>query len=237
LNLSGTVSHQIILIYPGTSRNAFESSFPTHYIYEKIQDTLSNHKLEVVARLYEMYARVPNAKNNAGYMLEDAVSDVFFRGGEWSLVSMTKSNRTGHWKGAKGPTSPVYLHLGYMGRHIAINTSLSCNCVPLRKCTSGKATYTVPTGFGSGYYYPSSRSQEMFDAFIYESASKAATVFQVTTSSTHSVKEGIKWLQGWGVKEFRYIAVYLMTPQLISHLLINGTHPQSHRFLKNTFSP
>jgi len=127
LDLSGPISHQIVLISPGASRYAFQSSFPTRYIYEKLRDSLSNHKLEAVARLYEIYVRVPNTKANAGFMLEDAVNDVFFRGGEWSLVSMMKSNCTGpkytHWKDPKGPTSPKYLHLGYLGCHIAIGTN------------------------------------------------------------------------------------------------------------------
>ena len=59
-----------------------------------------------------------------------------------------------------------------------------------------------------GYYYPSSHLQETFDAFIYKLASKTATVLQVTTAKTHSVKEGgVKWLQGLGVEKFQYIAV------------------------------
>ena len=212
LDLSGPVAHQIVLLSPGTSRNAFESSFPTRYIYEKLRDSLSNHKLEAVARLYDMYVRVPNARANAGFMLEDAVNDVFFRGGEWSLVNMMKSKRTGpkytHWKDPKGPTSPQYLHLGYMGRHIAIDTNPNpvgtvYVPLPLVHFLNG-----AQLQLKDGYYYPSSHSQETFDAFIYESASRTATVFQVTTSKTHSVKEGgIEWLQGLGVEKFRYIAV------------------------------
>ena len=212
LDLSAPVSHQIVLISPGVSRSAFESSFPTRYIYEKLRDSLSIHKLEAVARLYDMYVRVPNARASAGFMLEDACNDVFFRGGEWSLVSMMKSNRTGpkytHWKDPKDPTFPKYLHLGYMGRHIAIGSNpnpVGTVYVPL------PLVHFLPGAqlqLKDGYYYPSSRSQETFDGFIYDSASKTATVFQVTTSKTHSVKEGgIKWLRGLGVEQFRYIAV------------------------------
>ena len=81
-SLSEPGSHQIVLVSPGTSRDAFESSFPTRYIYEKCRDSLSNHKLEAAARLYDMCRRVRNPWANAGFMLEDAVSDVFFKGGE-----------------------------------------------------------------------------------------------------------------------------------------------------------
>jgi hypothetical protein len=65
LDLSGAVSHHIVLVYPGGSPNAFVTSFPSCYVYENLRVTLSNHKLEVVARLYQMYVRVSNAKNNA----------------------------------------------------------------------------------------------------------------------------------------------------------------------------
>jgi hypothetical protein len=145
-------------------------------------------------------------------MLEDAVNDVFFRGGEWSLVPMMKSNCTGpkytHWKDPNGPITPQYLHLSYLGHHIAIDTTphpagTVYVALPLKHFLPGGLLQLV-----DGYYYPSSHSQETFDAFIYESASKTATVLQVTTVKTHSVKEGgVKWLQGLGVERFRYIAV------------------------------
>jgi hypothetical protein len=95
LDLSGPVSHQIVSSSPCLSRNAFDTSFPSPYIYEKLLDSLSDLRLEALARLYKVYRRVPNARGNAGFMLEDAVNDVFLRGGEWSLVSMMRSNRTG----------------------------------------------------------------------------------------------------------------------------------------------
>jgi hypothetical protein len=212
LDLAGAVSHQLVAISPGATRNAFESTFPTRYVYEKFRDSLSTHKLEAVARLYDIFVRNPNTKVPAGFMLEDDVNDVFFRGGEWSLVPMMKSNRTGpkytHWKDPNGPITPQYLHLGYLGHHIAIDTTphpagTVYVALPLKRFLPGGPLQLV-----DGYYYPSSRSQETFDAFIYESASKTATVLQVTTAKTHSVKEGgVKWLQGLGVERFRYIAV------------------------------
>jgi hypothetical protein len=211
LDLGGAVSHQLITISPGATRNAFQSTFSTRYVYEKFRDSFSDHKLEAAARLYDIFVRNPNTKVPAGFMLEDAVNDVFFRGGEWSLVPMMKSNRTGqkytHWKN-NGLKTLQYLHLGYLGHHIAIDTTphpvgTVYVALPLKSFLPGGPLQLV-----DGYYHHSSRFQETFDAFIYESASKTATVFQVTTAKTHSVKEGgIKWLQDLGVERFRYIAV------------------------------
>jgi hypothetical protein len=144
--------------------------------------------LEAVAHLYDIFVQNPNTTVPAGFMLEDAVNDVFFRGGEWSLVPMMKSNCTGpkytNWKDPNGPITPQYLHFGYLGHHIAIDTTLHpvrtmYEALPLKHFLPGGPLWLV-----DAYYYPSSCSQEMFDAFIYESASKTATVLQVTIVKT-----------------------------------------------------
>ena len=212
LDLGGAVSHQLVTISPGAAHNVVEATFSSRYVYQKLRDSLSTHKLEAAARLYDMLVRNRYTKVPAGFMLEDAVNDVFPRGGEWSLVPMIKSNRTGkkytHWKNPNGPITPQYLHLGCLGHHIAINTTphpvgTVHVALPLKYFLLGELLRLV-----DGYYCPSSHAQETFDAFIYESASKTATIFQVTTAKTHSVKEGgVKWLQGLGVERFRYIAV------------------------------
>lgn len=69
LDLSALISQQLVRVSPGATRDAFETSFPTRYIYEKLRDNLSNsesgsHKLpqaSAMARLYEMSIRIPNA--------------------------------------------------------------------------------------------------------------------------------------------------------------------------------
>ena len=212
-DLGGAVSY-LVTISPGATRNVFEATFPTRYVYEKCRDSFSYHKLEAAARLYDIFVQYQSTKVPAGFMLEDAVNDVFPRGGEWSLVPMMKSNGMGtkytHWKNPSGPITPQYLHLGYLEHHIAIDTTphpvgTVYAALPLKRFLTDR-----PLELVDGYYRPSSRVQETFDAFIYESASKTATVFQVTTEKTHSVKEGgVKWLhwQRLGVERFRYIAV------------------------------
>ena len=216
LDLGGHVSHQLVTIFPGATRSAFQSTFPTRYIYEKILGHLSTHKLEAAALLYDIFVQRPITSAPAGFILEDAVNDIFPRGGEWSLVPMMKSNCMGkkytHWKDPNGPITPQYLHLGYPGHHIAIDTTRHpvgtvYVALPLKIFLPGAPALQLV----DGYYRPSSHSQETFDAFIYESASKTATILQVTTVTTgkaHTVKkEGVKWLQGLGVERFRYIAV------------------------------
>ena len=156
---------------------------------------------------------------------------------------MMKSNRMGksytHRKGPNGPITPQYLHLGYLGHHIAIDATRHpvgtvYVALPLKFFLPGAPALQLV----DGYYRPSSQFQETFDAFIYESASKTATVLQVTAGKAHTVKKGgVKWLQGLGVDRFRYIAV--STPNTPLDLLfpMNGIHPQGRRFPRSTFSP
>jgi hypothetical protein len=213
LDLSHTVSHQILEISPGATRYTFEVTIPTRYLYEKLRNALSMPTLEAAARLYAMFVRSPVSRSAAGYMLDDAVNDVFHRGGQWEIVRMTQ-NRSGpkftHWKNnLETPTNREYLNLGYLGHHIAVTSNrnpdkTTYEALPLRYFLPG-ATQPLE----DGYYRPSSGSQETFDAFIYESASKTATTIKVTTAKrTHTVKEGgIIWLQSLGVENFRYLVV------------------------------
>ena len=108
---------------------------------------------------------------------------------------MMKSNRMGkkytHWKGPNGPITPQYLHLGYLGHHIAIDATRHpvgtvYVALPLKFFLPGAPALQLV----DGYYRPSSHYQETFDAFIYESASKTATVLQVTAGKAHTVKKG-----------------------------------------------
>ena len=80
LDLGGAVSHQLSTISPGATRHVFQSTFPTRYIYGKFLDRLSTHKLEAASLLYDVFVQNPNTRAPAGFILEDAVNDVFPRG-------------------------------------------------------------------------------------------------------------------------------------------------------------
>jgi hypothetical protein len=152
--------------------------------------------LEAAARLYAMFVRNSISRSAAGYMLDDAVNDVFHKGGQWGIVRMTPNPpgpKFTHWKNdLQTTTNREYLNLGYLGRHIAIASTrnpdeTTYEALPLRYFLPG-----ANKPLEDGYYRPSSGSQETFDAFIYESASKTATTIQATTTKrTHSVKRGV----------------------------------------------
>ena len=215
LNLPQDILHQIVLISPGAFRNDFRVSIPTRYIYEILRNTLSDRKLEAAARLYVMFIRTPFTRAGARYMLDDGYHDVLRKGGEWQIVRMV-ANRPGpkytHWREPGSTTDVEYFRVGYEGHPITISMHpLSQDAIyqalpmrdylPLSQLT-----------LADGYYRPSSGSEETLDSFIYEASNKTATIFQVTVSKKHSVKQGgIEWLRGLGVETFRFVAV--MPPQ------------------------
>jgi hypothetical protein len=101
------------------TRNTFIAVIPTRYLYERLKDALTNHSLEAAARLYSMFLRNPKTRTPAAYMLDDAIRDLFYKGGEWPIVRLT-ANHPGpkftHWKTPSAKTNPEYLRIGYQGQ-------------------------------------------------------------------------------------------------------------------------
>jgi hypothetical protein len=210
LNMSDELSHQLVLIVPSTMRDTLEASIATYHLYGHVRDVLCHRRLEAANRLYLMFLRNPRTKACAGYMLDDAIHE-FHKGGSWAIARMIRSNRAGpkymHWKKPNVTGELEHLHIGYDGQLIAISANPSHRAAPealeLHFFEQG-AALTLK----DGYYCPTSHNQETLDAFLYEEASKRVTILQATVSPTHSVKVmGLLWLQGLGVKSFRYIAV------------------------------
>ena len=213
LDLSDQLSHKLLLISPSQMRSGFEASIATTYLYELLRDALSTRHLESANRLYLLFICNSLTRGSAGYMLDDAIHLLYSQGGFWALVHM-EPNPPGpkytHWKNPPYNAKNVYLRLGYDGQLITItDNSPSAGAVaealPFYQYESGE-NLTLK----DGYFCPRHHTQATFDAFIYEEASKMATLIQSTTrkDTPHSVKEeGFRWLQGLGVKLFRYIAV------------------------------
>jgi hypothetical protein len=213
LNLSDPLSHRLLLISPSQMRHAFKASIATTYLYELLRDAFCTRQLESANRLYLLFLRNPLTRGSAGYMLDDAIHLLYGEGGVWPLVHM-KPNPPGpintHWKNPPYDAKKVYLRLGHDGQLIAItdnppSAGAVAKALPCYQYESGE-NLTLK----DGYFCPRHRTQATFDAFIYEEASKMATLIQSTArkDAPHPVKkEGFRWLRGLGVKSFRYVAV------------------------------
>jgi hypothetical protein len=59
-------------------------------------------------------------------MLEDAIHDMFYKGGEWPIMRMTLNHpgpKNTHWKAPETSTNAEYLQLGYQERPITITST------------------------------------------------------------------------------------------------------------------
>jgi hypothetical protein len=117
LNLTDSVSHQIILIEPSSARDDFNETIPTRYLYEIIRNSLNDHILEGAAHLFNLFNRSAKLKGSSGYMLEDAIHCAFPKGGEWKIIRLKANSpeKNTHWKDPdpNNPTVPSNRLSGY----------------------------------------------------------------------------------------------------------------------------
>lgn len=203
------VSYDLLLIGPGSSRTEFAVTIATRSLYGRLCDHLQIRTLQEAAKLYQVFVRNSYMKGSASYILDDA-HDLFRKGGEWEVTPMTK-NKAGtvntHFKSTGPKKKALYMRLGYNRQQVNIvSTSLPGN-VQFAPLTHHQYLLNQNINLRDGYYQPS-RGQPTFDSFIYEEASKTATMLQMTVATHHDVKtRGVEWLIAQGAKRFRLVAV------------------------------
>jgi hypothetical protein len=193
-------------------RSEAHASIPTRYIYELIQDRISQNRLEAASQLYDLFLQHPKTMASAGYALGDAIHDLLSRGGYWEILPLSKSRRKGskntHWKTHSSPTENAHLFLGHREGISTISTT------PPQGEFTPQELEMIPfrsniKALRSGYYFPESPNQDTIDAFIYNTTTTCAMLFQSTTSTNpHSFKgDVVERLKGLGAQRFYYIAV------------------------------
>ena len=205
------VSHHILLVSPQNDRRGPEISIPTRYIYTTLRDHLHITTLQEALRLYQIFVRnsQTNLKAPAGYIFED-VHNLFCKGGQWQVTRLTK-NKVGsvntHFKSPIANARSSYMCVGYKGHQVKIKRRgypKTTAFVPLvcRRYVLGQRITLE-----NAYYQPAS-GQPTFDGFIYDEASKTATMLQMTIATKHEVKTGgVEWLRDQGVENFSLVAV------------------------------
>ena len=205
------VSHHILLVSPQSDRRRPEISIPTRYIYTTLRDHLHITTLQEASRLYQIFVRnsQTNLKAPTGYIFED-VHNLFCKGGQWQVTRLTK-NKVGsvntHFKSPIANARSSYMCVGYKGHQVKIKRRgypKTTAFVPLvcRRYVLGQRITLE-----NAYYQPAS-GQPTFDGFIYDEASKTATMLQMTIATKHEVKTGgVEWLRDQGVENFSLVAV------------------------------
>ncbi|KAF8524245.1 hypothetical protein JB92DRAFT_3109660 [Gautieria morchelliformis] len=203
------VSHHILLISPQSNREMLEVSIPTRYIYKMLRDHLHIKTLQEASKLYQIFVRNAQTKASAGYIFED-VHNLFCKGGEWRVTPLTRNNAgtvNTHFKSPTANASPSYMCFGHDGDQVNIAPRRlpdNATFVPLacRRYLLGQMITLK-----NGYYQPAP-GQATLDGFIYDEASKTATMLQMTVATKHDVKtKGVEWLKNQGAEKLRLVAV------------------------------
>ena len=203
------VSHHILLVSPQNDRRELEISIPTRYIYTALRDHLHIKTLQEASKLYQVFVRNLGTKTPAGHIFED-VHDLFCKGGEWRVTPLTKTKAGSvdtHFKSPTANARSSYMRLGYRGHQVTITHQElpeTAKFVPLAR---HRYLINQSITLENGYYQPAP-GQPIFDGFIFDEASKTATMLKMTVATDHDVKtESVEWLRNQGVEKFRLVAV------------------------------
>ena len=214
LNLSEAITHQVCLILPDTRRDTFNAIIATRYLYDKLCTTLDIQTTQERDRFYYLFLRSPQSRSLAGHLLDTALHDVLCGGGQWLMYKMSPGkpgSKNMHWKLNSGDRE-CRLRIGQVGSVRVDYAPLDPDehQQPLRRFNFARGSRIT---LQDGYYIPTCRNYPSFDSFIYESATKTATVFQATVGLVHNaVAEGFTWLWERGVVNIQYVAVLSPVP-------------------------
>ncbi|KAF8650653.1 hypothetical protein AX16_005133 [Volvariella volvacea WC 439] len=202
------ISHYILSLSPGATRDEPSINFTSTHVKDQLIDVLQSKITNAAALLYSVFLQNPYTRTAAGWILDEAIHDIFRAGGCWPLLSLKKSvgSSNVHWK-----TPPTPISANYVLRISAEAFSIGPDPRTPTSCLPDELRHKFHSGVSPlkhGYYQPAYKTQVSFDSFIYMSDTKHAIVFQATVASSHDVKDkGITKLRKLGVEEITYIVV------------------------------
>jgi len=204
LDFPDKVSHKIICVFPAENEVGYSFRFTSKHVYEQLLESLSASEVDAASKMYRLFLSMGESRSMSGYMLEPAMHYIIGSGGVWEVIQLVKSegSKNIHWKTPKEP-SVSWLHFTAGG--ISVDAS--------DEDTLGEGrprSLQLPTGpfVCLAYYRPRSKTQDTFDAAVYDPLTNHGWIFQSTVSEDHSVKvSGINDLRKRGVTAITYIAV------------------------------
>lgn len=206
------VSHQLVLITPSEkSRSRHITDIPTRFLYEKIIRSSQMQALDAAFLLYESFKEVRQTTVAAGYMYEDFTQYLIPFGGQWPVIPMTKppkQKRYHHWKTSGTEKTDTYLCIGRRGGPPFEFTAAPSDKPTFSKLTSTGFTKDERLVLKDGFYYPRSKTQATFDAFVCSAQTHEVLVLQATIRDWHSVlNAGLIWLKSLGVERVYFAGV------------------------------
>jgi hypothetical protein len=148
-------------------------------------------------------------------MLEPAAHDILSDGGSFNIIRLEESQARVYtsWKTPQILSDEVQtrLHITSSGISVSKDRESPLGQPPMFEFRKEESRLDH-----FGFYCPSSKNQATFDYLVYDPKDNHGWVFQVTTSSSHTVKEkGIKELLDRGVEKISYVAITSDSPATI----------------------
>jgi hypothetical protein len=213
LSFDNRVSHHLVLITPSEkSRSRHITDIPTRFLYEKIRKNSQMQALDAAFLLYESFKEVLQTTAAAGYMYKDFTQYLIPLGGRWPVIPMTKflkqQKRYHHWKTSGTEKTDIYLCIGRRGGPPFEFTTAPSDKLTFSKLTSTGFTKDEQLVLKDGFYYPHSKTQATFDAFVCSAQTREVLVLQATIRDWHSVlNAGLIWLKSLGVEKVYFAGV------------------------------
>ncbi|KAH8109926.1 hypothetical protein DFH11DRAFT_1623885, partial [Phellopilus nigrolimitatus] len=189
LDFNHDLSHKFLLVLPRAFRDQLSITFPSKHVYDLLRQSRVLQFEHAAAVLYNFLDRI-TTRAAARYILGEEFQIALRNGGQWSTKPLTRNagEQNVTWTKPSSEAPSTWLCFGFGGKVLQIsNTKLPGDPQPIT------TTYLVRgqnLELKDGFYCPSARNQETFNAFVYEVQEKRATVFQATTGfSSRAIKE------------------------------------------------
>lgn len=211
LSFDNGVSHLVLITPSEKSRSRHTTDIPTRFLYEKIRKNSQMQVLDAAFLLYESFKEVRQTTAAAGYMYEDFTQYLIPLGGQWPVVRTTKypkQKRYHHWKTNGTEKTDTYLCIGRRGGPPFEFTTAPPDKPTFSKLTSIGFTKDERLVLKDGFYYPLSKTQATFDAFVCSAQTREVLVLQATIRDWHSVlNAGLVWLKSLGAEKVYFAGV------------------------------
>jgi hypothetical protein len=206
LEFGNDVSHTILCISPADVVLKYTFDFTSQHVYNHILKSLQTSQVRAASKFYRLFLSMGKTRSTAGHMLEPAAHEILGDGGAFEVILLERSFARSyfHWKTPKVLSEKVTtrLHITSSGISLGDDNNVGGGQPPMLELPKeGPLKYFA-------FYRPSSQNQATYDFMLYDPRAKHAWIFQVTTSSSHSVKaKGINDLIDRGVKKISYVVV------------------------------
>ncbi|KAK7053043.1 hypothetical protein VNI00_004364 [Paramarasmius palmivorus] len=217
VNDTKEISHKILGIYPGPSRDDIYVNIYTPELVKLIQERFASEWDRHVWEMFNAFRSNAHTRGPAGYILADRLHQCLAGGGQWLGTKMFRvvggrsnftytDNTAARLYESDPEQSPVLLSLGPGAETTSQNPQLERTPLQVFRFRYGHLADSIKK---DGYYRPFSATNAAYDSFVIDIKRKTVIVIQSAMSMKHSANErGLKALEpSWSGYDIHYVIV------------------------------